>query len=441
MTNRTISRRAFGSAAAAACGFTIVPRHVLGGHRFSAPSDKLNIACIGVGGKGRVDSEGMAGENIVALCDVDDARAAESFARFPGARRYRDFRILLEKEKGIDAVTVTTPDHTHAVISLAAMQLGKHVFCQKPLAHSLDEARRMGEAARKHKVATQMGIQFHCTEGVRRIREWVEAGVIGTVREVHYWTNRPVWPQGILRPAETPPVPPSLDWDAWLGPAPERPYHPAYHPSRWRGWWDFGTGALGDMGCHGFDAAFWIFGLGSPSRIVPETTPLNPETGPLASRVTYEFPPRAGKPALKLVWRDGNLMPPRPAGLREGEPMPPASHSGQLLVGDKGCIAADIYAENPTILPETLHREVMASPPAKTYASSPGVYEEWIAACKGGAAASAAFDYSVPLTILVLLGNLAVRTGESIEWDRTRFEAANVSGPNSFIRRTYRRGW
>ena len=282
-----------------------------------------------------MDAQGVATENIVALCDVDEERAAESFLAFPRARRYKDFRVMLEKEKGIDAVTVSTPDHTHAVASMAAMELGKHVFCQKPLAHSLEEVRVMREAARKYGVATQMGIQGHCSEGVRRLREWIEAGVIGTVREVHYWTNRPVWPQAIERPLEQFHVPRTLDWDLWLGPAPERPYHPAYVPFKWRGWWDFGTGALGDMGCHGLDAAFWILNLGSPSKIVPETTRVYEETGPAISRVTYHFPARGIRPEVKLVWRDGDLHPPHPAEL-EGIEIPPGGHSGQLFVGDQG---------------------------------------------------------------------------------------------------------
>lgn len=423
-----------------AAALTIVPRSVLGGPGYQAPSDRLNIACIGVGGKGRVDALGVASENVVALCDVDRKRASESFKHFPQAKRYRDFRIMLEKEKDIDAVTVSTPDHTHAVASMAAMQLGKHVFCQKPLAHSLQEVRAMGAAARESGLATQMGIQGHCSEGVRRLREWVEAGLIGTVREVHYWTNRPIWPQAMERPRTRFSIPRGLKWDLWLGPAPERPYHPAYAPFKWRGWWDFGTCALGDMGCHGLDAAFWILKLGWPERIVPETTRVYPETGPAVSRVTYFFPAREGRPAVKLVWRDGDLHPDLPVELG-GEPIPPGGHSGQMFVGDKGILAADIYGENPTLIPASRHQEVLADPPGRRYEQSPGIYEEWIRACKGGEPASAGFEYAVPLTALVLLGNLAVRTGEAIEWDPDRFRVTNTSSADPYLGRDYRKGW
>ncbi|HXK60938.1 MAG TPA: Gfo/Idh/MocA family oxidoreductase [Acidobacteriota bacterium] len=438
MKRTEVSRRNFLTAAA---GVTIVPRHVLGGAGYKAPSDKLNIACIGVGGKGAVDAQGVASENIIALCDVDDERAAKTFQAFPAARRYRDFRIMLEKEKSIDAVTISTPDHVHAIATLMAMRLGMHVFCQKPLVHSLYEARLIGKASKKYRVATQMGIQGHCEEGVRRIRQWIKAGAIGRVREVQYWTNRPIWPQAIDRPTDTPETPATLDWDLWLGPAAQRPYHPAYHPFKWRGWWDFGTGALGDMACHGFDAAFWILDLGNPSRVVAETTPVKPETAPLVSRIEYDFPAKGDRPPVKLIWRDGDLKPSRPKWTPQGEPVPPVGHSGQLFIGDEGMIAADIYGGNPAIFPESRRKEVLANMADEKEPASPGIYKEWIAACKGGPTPGASFDYSVPLTMIVLLGNLAVRTGEVIEWDPVAFKVANCSSPNQYIRREYRRGW
>src|SRR5882672_11288765 len=258
MSKKRISRRKFVGGVAAGLSFTIVPRHVLG-RGFVAPSDKLNIACIGVGGMGANDVRGVGKtENIYALCDVDDRQAAGSFSAFPLAKRFKDFRVMLEKEgKNIDAVTVSTPDHTHTVAGMMAMKLGKHTRIQKPLARTLWEVKQLEDAARRYKVATQMGNQGHAEEGTRLMREWVEAGAIGTVREIQLWTNRPIWPQALERPLDEFYTPSTLDWDLWLGPAPARPYHPAYAPFKWRGWWDFGTGALGDIACHSMDASFW----------------------------------------------------------------------------------------------------------------------------------------------------------------------------------------
>ena len=267
-----MSRRDFIGGAAAVAAFTIVPRHVLGGPGHTPPSEKLNIAGIGVGGKGAGDIGAVESENIVALCDVDEKQAGKTFEKYPGAKTYRDFRKMLEKEKNIDAVVVATPDHVHAPASMMAIKMGKHVYCEKPLTHSIYEARMLTEAARKHKVATQMGNQGHSGEGTRLICEWIWGGAIGEVREVHTWTNRPIWPQGIDRPEETPPVPPTLAWDLWLGPAPDRPYHPAYMPFKWRGWWDFGTGALGDMACHIIDPVFWALKLGYPKSVEAVST-------------------------------------------------------------------------------------------------------------------------------------------------------------------------
>ncbi|MBE0593602.1 MAG: Gfo/Idh/MocA family oxidoreductase, partial [Gemmatimonadales bacterium] len=277
-----IQRRTFVShLAAGGAVFSIVPRHVLGGRGYRAPSDTLSVACIGIGGMGASDVDGMSGEHLYALCDVDAKRGARSFARYPDAKRYDDFRVMLEREgDNIDAVTVSTPDHTHATAAMMALGMGKHVYCQKPLTRTIGEARALERAARAAGVATQMGNQGHSWEGTRQIREWVEAGWIGTVREVHYWTNRPIWPQAIERPLESYHAPSSLNWDLWLGPAPERPYHPAYVPFAWRGWWDFGTGALGDIACHAMDAAFWALDLGYPGRITPESTALFEETAP-----------------------------------------------------------------------------------------------------------------------------------------------------------------
>ena len=436
-----ISRRTFvGALATSAATITIVPRHVLGGQAFTAPSDTLNIAAVGVGGRGRSDLAGCAHENIVALCDVDWQSAENSFRRFPQARRYKDFRVMLEKETDVDAVIVATPDHTHAVIAMAAMQRGKHVYCEKPLTRTIGEARALAKAARATGVATQMGNQGHAGEGTRQIREWIEAGRIGKVSEVHYWTNRPIWPQAINRPTETYHVPQYLDWDLFLGPAPFRPYHPAYHPFRWRGWWDYGTGALGDIACHAMDAAFWTFDLRDPTRITAESTALFEETAPTSSRIEYDFPAKAGRPALKVVWRDGGVNPGRPPQLEEDEALP--SPSGQLFVGEQGLLAAGIYGENPRLYPKKLHAAVIAEPPAPTYPRTAGVYQEWIDACKGkGVPGSNFADYSAPLTEMVLLGNLALRTAETLEWNAEEGRVTNVEKANRYLQAEYRPGW
>ncbi len=442
MAGRRISRRRFlGTMATAGAAFTIVPRHVLG-RGFVPPSDKLNIACIGVGGRGAWNVRGVSSENLVAFCDVDDERAAETYRAFPNVPRYKDFRVMLEREGArIDAVVISTPDHTHAVAAMMAIQMGKHVYCEKPLTRTIYEARRLAEAAREKGVVTQMGNQGHAGEGTRQIREWIEAGAIGTVREIHFWTNRPIWPQAIERPLEAYHVPPTLAWDLWLGPAPERPYHPAYVPFKWRGWWDFGTGALGDMGCHIMDAAFWTFDLRDPVRVTAETTPVFPETAPLVSRVTYEFAARGNRPALRVVWRDGNLAPPRPPQWEKDRPWPPMD-SGQMFIGDEGVLIAGTYGENPRLVPESRHQEWIASAPAPRYPRSPGVYQEWIEACKNGGQAGSNFpDYAGPLTEMVLLGNLAVRVGGTIEWDAAAMRVTNLEVPEEYIRPTYRDGW
>ena len=336
MGRHEISRRQFiAGATASAAALTIVPRHVLGGQGVQAPSDTLNIAGIGIGGRGRADLQGCRSQNIVALCDVDPRFAARSFAEYPRARAYSDYRQMLDRERDLDAVIIATPDHTHAVIAMEAMRRGKHVYCEKPLTRTVAEARALAKMAREQNVVTQMGNQGHAGEGTRQIREWINAGVIGTVREVQYWTNRPIWPQAIDRPTDAHHAPPGLDWDLFLGPARHRPYHPAYHPFRWRGWWDYGTGALGDIACHSMDAAFWALELDLPTRIEAETTPLFAETAPAVCRITYDFPARGSRPPVRFVWRDGDLAMPRPPQLVGGERLPGGS-SGQLFVGDQG---------------------------------------------------------------------------------------------------------
>ena len=379
---------------------------------------------------------GCSEENLVAFCDVDDVRAAKTYNEFPDVPRWRDYRRMLEKrDREIDAVTITTPDHLHFPIAMMAMQMGKHVYVQKPMGHTIAEVRQLMAAARRYGVATQMGNQRHAREGIRLCKEWIDAGAIGPVREVHLWTDRPIWPQGIERPTEEVEVPPTLDWNRWLGTAPERPYHPAYAPFRWRGWWDFGCGALGDMGCHIFDAAFWALKLGMPTAVSAETSPVNDETAPEWSIVTYEFPARGQLPPVKLVWYDGGKLPPRPPEL-EPDRSPPKEVGGQYIFGAKGTIMADAYCESPRIIPEEKMRAFQRPP--KTIPRSPGHHQEWIIACKGGEPATCNFEYAGPLTEVVLLGNLAIRTGQRIEWDAANMYCPNVPEANQYLQHGYR---
>lgn len=401
---------------------------------------KLNIACIGVGGKGESDVRGVSGENIVALCDVDAARAAKTFEKYPDVPRYTDFRQMLrEMDDQIDAVTVSTPDHMHFPAAMMAVQMGKHVFVQKPLTHTIEEARRLTAAAREHGVATHMGIQGHAGDGIRRMREWDAARAIGEVTEVHIWTDRPIWPQGIREPLPAQPVPATLDWPLWQGVAPERAYNRGYLPFNWRGWWDYGCGALGDIGCHAFDCVFDVLQLGSPSRVEAECSSRNPQTAPEWSIVTYQFPARAGRPPVKLVWYDGKRTPERPAEL-EADRKLPGGIGGQLWYGSEGTImVSDVYCTSARIIPEARMQDFIKNRmPEKTEKKSIGHYAEWIEACKGGAPAGANFDYAGPLTEMVLLGNLAVRTGQPIEWDAARLICTNVPEANALVRKEYR---
>lgn len=436
-----LSRRSFlTTSAAAAATLTIVPRHVLGGVGYQAPSDTLNIASIGVGGRASSDIFGCAHENIVALCDVDSMRARSTFEAFPNARRYVDYREMLDRETGIDAVIVATPDHSHAMAAKNAMERGKHVYCEKPLTRTIHEARVLAQVAESSGVVTQMGNQGHAGEGTRQIREWIEAGLIGTVHEIHYWTNRPIWPQAIHRPNEAFNIPPYLDWDLFLGPAPYRPYNPAYHPFAWRGWWDYGTGALGDIACHAMDAGFWTFDLRDPDTIVAESTPLFPETGPASSRIEYHFPKTDRHPEIKVVWRDGGLTPPESKLLTGHEHLP--QPSGQLFVGDKGQLSAGIYGEDPQLYPTALNDAVKADPLPIVYPRTQGVYVEWTEACKGNGEAGSDFaKHSGPLTEMVLLGNLAVRSRRPLEWDSVQGKVTNYPEANQFLHSEYREGW
>jgi len=452
------NRRTFlGQAAAggAASAFTILPGRILGGQRQLSPNDKLNIAGIGVGGMGGGNLSRCESENIVALCDVDYAHAAKVFAKYPKARRYKDFRVMLEKEKDLDAVVVATPDHTHAVAALAAIKQGLHVYVQKPLTYDVREARVLTEAARQYKVVTQMGNQGHSGDDIRRVCEWIWSGAIGPVREVHAWTNRPVWPQSIEveRPKDTPPVPPTLDWDLWIGPAPMRPYHPKYHPGEWRAWCDFGTGSLGDLGCHILDAAFWALKLKYPvsvegcistywSALWKAVKPKN-ENYPRSTIIRYQFPAREGMPEVKLTWWDGGMMPPRPDEFAPGKKMGD-DDGGLLFIGDKGILMCGNYGRKLQLIPESRMKDV--PPPPNTIERIPGGVDghekDWIRACKGGKPASSNFDYAGPLSETVLMGNLAVRFPDrKLLWDGEKMEVTNDKDANAFVRRPYREGW
>ncbi|MFH1945222.1 MAG: Gfo/Idh/MocA family oxidoreductase [Acidobacteriota bacterium] len=444
-------RRFLGNSATAAAAFMIVPRHVLGGKGQTAPSDRLNIGCIGVGGKGTSDIWGVSSENIIALCDVDDTKIddflkhertpEEHSEMYQKAKTYRDFRVMLDKHPEIDAVTVSTPDHTHAVAAITAMQMGKHVFVQKPLTHTIKEARLLAQTAKEKNLVTQMGNQGHAGEGARLINEWIWAGAIGEVREVHAWTNRPIWLQGADAPTEIPSVPSTLDWNLWLGPAPFRPYHPTIHPFSWRGYWDFGTGALGDMGAHILDQPFWALKLGSPSTVQASSTRFTKDMYPVAEVVTYEFPARKDMPPVTLKWYDGGVMPPRPAELEPGRMMGD-SGGGVLFVGDKGKLMCSTYGENPRIIPEDKMKAFTR--PEKTIPRSPGIHAEWVEAIKSGKKSTTDFSYSGPLTEVMLLANIAAKTAEYkvvLQWDSEKMEFPNLPEANALIHKEYRLGW
>ena len=450
MNTQRIPRRSFlrrTAVATAALSFPFVSaRNVLGAN------GRLNIAGIGAGGKGAVDVAGCDLENIVALCDVDELNAAATFKKYSSAKRYKDFRVMFDKEKSIDAVTISTPDHMHFPAAMWAMRLKKHVYCQKPLTHTVEEARKLTEAARKYKVATQMGNQGHSDRWLRRNVELVQAGVIGQVREAHCWTDRPIWPQGVNRPMETPPAPGTLDWDAWLGVAPKRPYSPAYVPFKWRGFWDFGTGALGDMGCHVYDMPFWALNLGAPTSVAAQQEGMTKESPPKWSIITYEFPARPGElmkissvsapkyllPPTKFVWYDGGKLP--SADLIKGRKV---ATNGVILVGDKDTLYVPSYWGKGEFVSGAKYEDFssVAERLPKKDNFDRCHYEEWIAACKGGPNAYSSFDNSGPLTEMVLLGNVALLAGKKIEWNTKKLRVTNDKAANRFLTKDYRRGW
>lgn len=439
------SRREFVGAAAAVAAFTFVPKRVLGEAGQDSANNKLNIGAIGVGGRGASVISGCASENIVALCDADLARAGGTIKKYPDAKVYRDYREMLEKEeKNIDAVLIGTPDHTHAHPAIMAMRMGKHVYVEKPMAHTIYEARRMTEVAKETGVVTQMGNQGHASEGLRQYREYIQDGAIGKIKEIHVWTDRAGtperawWPQGIRRPEGSESVPQNLDWDLWLGPAPWRPYHSAYVPFRWRGWWDFGCGALGDMAVHNADPAFFALDLDAPIAVEAETSEVNEDTFPVWNIIHYYFAAKGDRPAVKMTWYDGGKLPDRPADLDEGLRL---GDNGILFVGESGSLLGGGHSGNPRIIPEARRKEY--GRPPRTLPRSPGHFREWIDACKAGKPedAMSGFWYSGPFTESLLVGNLAVRLQKRVEWDSAKLRSPNCPEADNYITKFYRTGF
>ncbi|MGV8879397.1 MAG: Gfo/Idh/MocA family protein [Sphingobacteriaceae bacterium] len=458
-----VSRRNFvKSASLVAGGFMIVPRHVLG-RGFIAPSDKLNIAGIGAGGKGQSDLSEFSKNpkvNIVALCDVDDRSSVESRKSFPKAKYYKDFREMLDKEKNnIDACSISTPDHIHAIATLTAMQLGKHVYTQKPLTHDIHEARSLANAAKRYKVVTQMGNQGGSSNGVRQAKEMHDAGLLGDVHTVQVWTNRPIWPQGLPTPTGKYDVPKEVDWDLWLGPAKFIDYNPAYMPWNWRGFNAYGTGALGDMACHMMDPVFRLLPIDFPTEVecsIPTSwTPDGkeakyPDGFPAASIIHLKYPRKDGKGNIDVSWYDGGLLPMLPDELLPGEPFG-ASDGGALFIGTKSKMIVDCYGENPRLLPSSVMKQTKI--PKQTLARVPeGHYQQWVNACIAGhgkATTSSPFEYAGPFTESILIGNLAIRSWnlennigrKKLLWDAKEMKITNFDEANQFVKLPRRSGW
>jgi predicted dehydrogenase len=402
-----------------------------------SPNEKLNIACVGVSGRGGDNVRGVQGENIVAICDIDDRNLARAAEQFSKATKHHDFRRMLDAQKDIEAVVVSTADHTHAPATAAAIRLGKHAYCEKPLTHTVYEARTIAKLAADMKVATQMGTQIHAGENYRRVVELVRAGAIGGVREAHAWVNSR-W-HGGNRPTEKPAVPAHLHWDLWLGPAPERPYHPTYLPENWRRWWDFGNGTMGDMACHLLDLVFWTLELKHPTTIAAEGPPVHAETAPDGVRVEFAFDtgsasgtqPGSGtaRAPVKVVWYDGDKLP----GEIHGQKVP---GFGVCFIGDKGMLWSD-YGRHQ-LFPEKQFADYQR--PSPTIPKSVGHHQEWINACKGGPQTTCHFGYSAPLTEAVLLGVIAYRSGERLTWDPMKFTTGSDKA-DALLRREYRQGW
>ena len=449
----------------AAAAFMIVPRHILGGKGYRAPSDMLTVAGVGAGGKGESDIAMFARSNkanIGYLCDVDDRRAATTVKNFPKAKYYKDWRELLDKEhKNIDAVSVSTPDHNHAIIAYSAMQLGKGVYVQKPMTHDIWEARLLTEAAKKYKVVTQMGNQGSSNDGTRLLSEWYDAGEIGDVHTIYCWTNRPVWPQGIAWPQPNPNVPKELDWNLWLGTAPYKDYVDKLVPFNWRGWWDYGTGALGDMGCHLVEAPFRVLGLQYVKDVQASVGTVFvdefreghfPESCPPSSHITLTFPKTdKTKGDITMHWMDGGIQPERPDELGPNENYGGEDGNGTLFIGTKGKMYASTYSDAPTLLPKSRTANVKSPQKwARVPEGANGHYKQWVEGCLAGygkTELSSSFDKAGPLTEALLMANLAVRGHNlnggriKLEWDNENMKVSNFDAVNQYVKRKYREGF
>ena len=460
-----IHRRSFMTGATALAGATFLPRHLLGGPDHTPPSERLNVAVIGTGGQGITNIRNLLKQpdvNISAICDVAEfwdnsqvyyrhnggrgpaMQAIEEHHEKAGTENWRrpgvhvDFRRMLEKaDRDIDAVLIATPNHTHAVISIAAMKAGKGVYCEKPLTHSIYEARRVAQVARETKVATQMGNHGHSSDHIRLAVEWIRDGAIGKVREVHAWRGGPNRTVPLERPQDTPPVPEGLNWDLWLGPAKERPFHPCYAPLAFHFWWDFGNGTLGNFGCHTLDTAVWALDLQYPTMIEASSTELSSETTPVAATYHYKFPARGEQPPVDLFWYDGGLRPPRPECLEPTRDLP--LQGGSLIVGDAGAIQSGLWSGSPHIIPEARRRAY--EPPEPSIPRSGGHHRDWLDACKAGPPASSNFENGARLTEIVLLGGLALRSGATIYWDGPNMKATNRPEADPLIHGHFRKGW
>ena len=446
-SDKKVSRRSFlGSmakaGAAAAAAPLVVPRRVLGGVGYTAPSDTVNVAGVGVGGMGASNLRNLEDfTNIVALADVDWDYASDTFARYPDAEKYWDFRKMLDEQgDNIDGVVVATPDHTHALVALTAMEMGKHVYVQKPLTWSVAESRALREAAERTGVVTQMGNQGHSSDDARLVNEYVRDGRIGDVRTVHVWTNRPIWPQGVERPDLVHRVPQTLTWELFLGPAPEVPYHPVYHPFKWRGWVDYGVGALGDMGAHLIDHPYWALELGAPETIETRSTPYNGESHPNATMTYYNFPAREDMPPVEMIWYDGGLMPPRPRQLPEEATM--NAGGGVIFEGEEGILMHDTYGGNPRLYPEALEEDYPRPPQLFERVEDEHHEKNWVQAIQGQAEATSDFRYAAPLTETMLLGIVSMKAGNRrIHWDDENMRVTNIPEANQYLSREPRDPW
>ncbi|MFO7905063.1 MAG: Gfo/Idh/MocA family protein [Planctomycetota bacterium] len=445
-----ISKREFLKKTAGVLGtFFVVPAHVVAGKAGKSPSDTLNIAGVGLGYRGYRNLRKCAGENIVAICDVDWGLAAPAAEAFPDAKKYTDYRRMFDKQRDIDAVMIATPDHTHAVITAEAMRRGCQVYTEMPLAHNVWEARRLARVASETGVITQMGNESHSEPLAREVCEWVWSGKLGPVREVQCWTNRPQWAQGMTAPPKTSSPPQSLDWDLWVGPAAMTPYSPAYHPCGWKGWRDFGTGALGAMGCYVMDPVFWALKLDEAPffSVEAESTGSSALAYPRASTIRYEFPARGDMPPVTITWQDGGRKPPLPDGWPDNRKQ--KGSNSIFVLGDKHTLTTDQATGTYTtrLVPESLMTSIrMPEKQLPRLERGPRFdptrhQHEWLRACKRGEQPGASFDYSGPLTEMVLLGNVALAAGKRVEWDKKKMEITNDADANQLLRREYRTGW